>query len=254
MRHANAIVGATLRQLLGIKRTVFFGIGALLPAAVLLASGNHQTDDSFFESYLGIGVGLFHIVIPIITLILASSALGDERKDKTLSFLAVRPIHRSTIVGSKIMAALLAALIFNIIGAFAISSVYGSQNSDWNFLMPMVLGAVVATAIYTGVFVPLGYITERSTIIGLVFIFIWETASVGALDTLKATSPWRLGYASFIDLAPDQTHIVNSLGEGKEWVIGNLTPSAGTALVQALIVLATATAFLAWRMRNRDLI
>ena len=46
-------------------------------------------------------------MIPVTSLILASSALGEERGDKTLSFVLLRPIGRLKIVIAKTLAAAL---------------------------------------------------------------------------------------------------------------------------------------------------
>ena len=134
--------------------------------------------------------------------------------------------------------------------ARACARAFGSLGGDWGYLGPMVAGSVVATAIYAGLFVPLGYLTERATIVGLLFVLVWEGA-VAAIPSLAATSPVRLGYAAYVSLAPST--IMAGLGDASEYVLGDISPSAGTAVIQVAVVLAVSAAFLTWLLRTRDL-
>ena len=70
---------------------------------MLLAAASRSANRGALDLELGVllVVPLFALVIPITTLILASSALGDERRDKTLSFLVLRPISRLEIACAK---------------------------------------------------------------------------------------------------------------------------------------------------------
>ena len=85
-----AIVRVTVRQLTGRARLLGFGLLSLVPAA-LLAAASRSAVPSALDLELGVllVVPLFALVIPVTTLILATSALGEERGDKTLSFLVL---------------------------------------------------------------------------------------------------------------------------------------------------------------------
>lgn len=248
MTAALTITGVTVRQVLGIKRLVGFGLLSLFPAFIFMVSSGNQSGNALLESFIGIGVGLLYFVaVPVVTLILSASALGDERRDQTLSFIALRPIRRSAIAASKLTAAVTAAFVFTGAGALAMSVAYGIRSSDWNYVIPMLASAAVATMVYAAVFVPLGYLSERSTLIGLAYVFIWEGAIVSAIGTLANTSPWRIGFTAFLALAPEEAQFV-------EADLGIVDPRLGPTLITVAVFIALSLVVTTWILRKRDLV
>lgn len=248
MTAAVTITQMTFRQLLGIKRLVGFGLLALFPAFIFMISSGNQGGNALLESFIGIGVGLFYFVaVPVVTLILSASALGDERRDQTLSYIVLRPIRRGIIATSKLAAAVLAAYVFTGAGALAMGISYGLRSSDWNYVVPMLVSAGVATIVYAAVFVPLGYLSERSTLIGLAYVFIWEGAIVSAIGSLANTSPWRIGFTGFLALAPEEAQFV-------EADLGIVDPNLGSTLITVAVFIALSLAVTSWILRKRDLV
>lgn len=248
MTAAVTITQMTFRQLLGIKRLVGFGLLALFPAFIFMISSGNQGGNALLESFIGIGVGLFYFVaVPVVTLILSASALGDERRDQTLSYIVLRPIRRGIIAASKLAAAVLAAYVFTGTGALAMGIAYGLRSSDWNYVVPMLVSAGVATIVYAAVFVPLGYLSERSTLIGLAYVFIWEGAIVSAIGSLANTSPWRIGFTAFLALAPEEAQFV-------EADLGIVDPNLGSTIITVAVFIALSLAVTSWILRNRDLV
>ena len=254
MTQATTIVRTSLRLVLPRRRILLFGVLALLPVGTFLGFSGGRSGIRLLENFLEIGIFQhFIIAIPVTTLILSAAVLGDERRDETLSFLVVRPIGRGTIAGAKLASAVLAALSFNAVGALAMATAYGLRADDWRYVLPMLVGSIIASVIYAAIFVPLGYFSERSTLIGLAYVFVWELAIVGNLGALATTSPWRLGYSAFVSLAPAEMLTVFDR-ESHDFILGNLTASAPTALLQAALFLAASTAVLTWILRKRDLV
>ena len=98
MRAAWAITSTTVKQLLGVRRMIVFGLAELAPAGVFLLMTQTLAQEAALDRFLGMVAALyFPLLVPIVTLIVAASALGDERRDGTLSFLVLRPIPRSVI-------------------------------------------------------------------------------------------------------------------------------------------------------------
>ena len=244
---ARALFVATLRQMLSIGRLVRFGLLALAPAAIYILSRPGSARERF-DSFLGIGLGTFYVVaVPVITLIVAATALGDERRDGTLSFILLRPISRFRIAGAKIAAASLAAFVLTGFGALGLSLAFGVTAADTRFVVPMLVGTAIATVLYAAIFVPLGYLADRSTLIGLAFVFIWENGIAGALPALGVTSPWRLGYSAFVGLSPAEV-----LPRFDSFALANLQPGAGGALLRAAVIAAISVTVTAWMLRSRD--
>ena len=246
---ATHIVKSTVRQILGIRRVLLFGSLLLFPSVVLLLRSGSVSGRRLLSSFVEIGTeGLFVVAIPITALILSASALGTERRDQTLSFVVLRPIPRAAIAGAKLFSAFAAALILNLGAALTLSVIFGAQESEWGYVLPILVGTTIATAVYAAIFVPLGYFTERSTLIGLAFIFVWEAGIVGPLEALGVTSPWRIGYAAFVALSPDAM-----LDHVEDFSLANLSPDIATSLIQLAVYVGLSLGLLTWIFRTRDL-
>ncbi|MEN8114621.1 MAG: ABC transporter permease subunit [Actinomycetota bacterium] len=248
MRPLLAITAATIRQILGLRRAILSGLALLVPAGVFLLTSQTLSDEAALDRFIFMLISLyFPLIVPIVTLIFSASALGDERRDGTLSFLVVRPIPRSTIAAAKIVGAVLVAVVLNAIGGAALAIVYGLETGSWSILLPLVLGGAAASIIYGSVFVLLGFFTDRAVVIGLLYVLIFETAVFGALSGLHVLSPWRTGLAVFWGFAP--TDVAAELSNfGPADPMGLSRALLLTAIVAIASVAATTTV-----LRRRDL-
>lgn len=250
-----AISRVTVKQTLRLRRA----IGLLLLAgssafmylmAVIGSRGNFEfSDENAFQAFAGITIGTFmNVVVPVITLIIATSVLGDERRDNTMSFLVLRPISRFTIAAAKIFSAFVESFAMSGIGALALGLIVGLRINDFSYLLPLLVGTAVATAAYSAVFVPLGYLLTRATLIGLSYVFIWENGIGGAVPAVAGISPWRIGLSAMTGLAPERF-----LRELPTFATGSITPGAGGAIMKALVLTALSAGFIALILRSRDL-
>jgi len=240
----------TAGQVLGLRRFLGLVALALLPALIVYLSTGRASDASRLETFAGITVGFFFgIAVPVIALVLSTAALGDERRDQTLSFIVLRPISRFWIAAAKILAAVTAAGGVAGIGALGLGVAMGLRHGEWGYGIPLVVGAVVATAVYGAAFVPLGYLTERATLAGLAFVFILEGAVAGAIAALASVSPWRIGLSAFAAISPRGV-----LAFIPSFALGNVVPGVGGAILKAVVVLAAGTWFTSWILTNRDLV
>jgi len=248
MRSLRAITAATIRQVLGLRRAIIFGLAAMAPALVFLLTSQALIDDAALDRFLGMIVGLyFPLLVPIVALIISASALGDERRDGTLSFLVLRPIPRSVISGSKLLGAVLVASGLNAIGGAALGIVYAIETGSWDVVLPLVVGGIVASVVYAALFVPLGFFTDRAVLVGLAFVFIFENAVVSALSGLSSISPWRLGMSAFSGLAPGE--VTSQLAD-----IGVADLSGlGSTMFRTVVVATLSIAATTMVLRRRDL-
>lgn len=248
MRAASAITVATIRQVLGFRRAIIFGLAALAPALVFLLTTQALVDEAALDRFLGMVIGLyFPLLVPIVALIISASALGDERRDGTLSFLVLRPIPRSVISTSKIFGAIAVASGLNALGAAAVGAVYGLETGAWDLVMPLIVGGVVASIVYASIFVPLGFFTDRAVLIGLAFVLIFENGVVSALSGLSSLSPWRLGMSAFSGLAPAE--VASQLTDTG---IANLA-GLGSTLLRTMLILIISIVGTTLVLRRRDL-
>jgi len=249
MRAAAALTRRTGRQVLGIKRLVGFGLLELAPAAIFLLSAAELRADRALERLVDVAVGLyFPLLLPIVALVLGASALGDERRDHTLSFVVLRPMPRWAIGAAKLAGAGVAAVLLNAIGVLALGLVAGIRFGFWHPTIPLLAGAAVATVAYVALFVPLGYLTDRAVLIGLAFVFVFENGVVSALSGLAGLSPWRLGLGAFAGLAsPDVAAAIPGAA------LGDLVPGAAGATLKTLILLLISLGALTALLTRRDL-
>lgn len=241
------IVRVTLRQLLGGKRLIVLGLLGAIPAVVVWLTTANRLSSKMLETYNESAIPiLFLIVMPITSIVLGSASLGDERRDGTLSFLVVRPIPRSVITAAKLAAAALAAVAVSALSGILASVAVSIRASDWSTLVPTVVGLAISAGSYTAVFLVLGYLTSRAVLMGLVYLFLWETGISFAAPSLANISLFRIGLTAYTGMLPDsQAVLAGSLG--------SLTPGAGGAAVKMLILGALAIGTAAALLRTRDI-
>jgi ABC-2 type transport system permease protein len=234
-----AMVRVTMRQLTGRARLLGFGLLALVPSA-LLAAVSRSANPRALDLELGVlvVVPFFALVIPITTLILASSALGDERRDKTLSFILLRPISRIAIAAAKTSAAALVSMAFALLGTVAMSVTWVVFGGSFDIFPAIALGAMLASVMYSAVFVLLGNVLARATLAGLLYVLFFEYVIVNELPRLAGGSLWRISLGATLETMPAHFPARAVLGALEAWV-----PSVSSALlVMGSIVLVTVAA------------
>jgi len=244
-----AIMRVTAKNVLGMKRLIGFGVLAIFPAGVFTLLARTATDIDRAEGFTTMSMTMFlAVIVPIITIVVSASVLGSERRGNTLSFLMLRPLSRFSIAGAKLASAIVASFAITGIGAAVLGFVGGLALHDFGFLVALVAATLIGTAAYSAVYMPLGYLTERSTLIGFIYIFIWELAIAGAIQGLSGTSLLRIASSAFAGLAPDGLDI-----DVVDAMLGSLQAGAGGAVVKVAVLCAVSILFTGWLLRTRDL-
>jgi ABC-2 type transport system permease protein len=243
-----ALLGTSIRQLLPLRRSILLGLLQLGPALIYLIGSSGRTTEAALDAFLDGGVATyFLLVLPIVSIVLSSSALGVERRDQTLSFIVLRPMRRSVIVVAKFAATVAAAMALNAVGAIALAGIQLIRfGGDLDLMFGLLTGALIATIAYAAIFIPIGFLTDRAVIIGLAFLLIFENGVVSALPALETLSPWRLGAAGFADIA-------GVSNEGLEESLRSLSFSAGRSLLTVAIMAAVSVAITTLLINRRDL-
>ncbi|NOX21568.1 MAG: ABC transporter permease subunit [Actinobacteria bacterium] len=234
-----AIFVTSLRQLFTRKRIIGFGLITLLPA-VLVALIPASSADSPEELFLGIAVEtLLKLVVPIIAIVLASGVLGDERTDKTLSFLTLRPISRFTIAGAKITATAAAASSFAAFGAILLGITYAVRGGVGGPTVGLIVSGVLSATLYTSLVTPLGYLTRRATILALSYLILMENVIISAVPAMASSSPWRVGLAGGGALLPSnfrRSAVLDTIGTLELNLPGAVIQVVGTGAVLTIIL------------------
>ncbi len=246
MKATALMFSATLRQLLGGKRLIFLGLLTALPAVVMALIGRGSSPARAFMDFHGPPMAiLLLILLPIVSLVFGASALGDERRDQTLSFLVLRPVPRTAIVVAKLLAAWVASFLLVAVGGVAAAVVQAIYSGHTRPIGPVVLAVAISALAYSSVFLLVGYLTNRAVLIGLAYFFIWESGITMGVASLATVSLFRIGLTAYLGLVPEASGDLNE-------ALGSATPGAGGAMAKAAVIAALATLLTTALLRRRD--
>jgi ABC-2 type transport system permease protein len=220
------IFGLTVRSLLGQRRTLALVLLALAPvlmALVFALAADPSVDHDRFYSRL-----VQRLFIPVITalvsLIVGVSAIGDEREDGTILYLAATPLPRLGIVVAKILAAwtVCVALLVPSVIVCGLLSLTGDVTLA--VLFWPALGVALASLAYCAFGGWLSLQVRRPIVVGVVYILLWE----GSIATYAASAD-RLSIAAY-----GRALVAEKLPEAAAGVVSPAT--AAVILVAATVV------------------
>lgn len=143
------------------------GLVAVVVAVALSGSDDQVEAATRFTSAFGLG-----LVVPVGSLVLASSTLGDLVEDETLVYVWLRPTPRWALALAAWAASLSVTLPLVVLPLTLAGAVASGFDRD------VVVGAAAATSLgvvaYTALFTLAGLVFRRALLWGLVYVFIWE--------------------------------------------------------------------------------
>ena len=188
------IYGLTIRALLGQRRTlalVLLSLAPVLMALVFSLAADADADPYRFYSRL-----VQRLFIPVITalvaLIVGVSAIGDEREDGTILYLAATPLPRLGIVVAKILAAWTVCLALLVPSVVVCGLLALTGDVTIAILVWPALGVALAALAYCAVGGWLSLQVRRPIVVGVIYILLWE----GSIATYAASAD-RLSIAAY---------------------------------------------------------
>ncbi|NQT83072.1 ABC transporter permease [bacterium] len=176
----------TLRSLILRKRTLFMVLLACMPilaAAALrywLPIGTARP--SAQQYFTGVFVGLYvYFVILLTTIFFGTSLFADERGDRTITFLLIRPAPREAIVVGKFLAYAVSAgvmLLASLAVTYWMLSGMDGDAARFGKAVPFLEHArvmVLALLGYGALFTFFGAVFKRPVIAAFFYCFIWES-------------------------------------------------------------------------------
>jgi ABC-2 type transport system permease protein len=128
------------------------------------------------------------VLLPVVTLVFSTSALGAELRDGTVTNLLLKPIPRPVILGAKYLAAVLAALLV-LLPAEAVGHIVAAGGlGSTDLLAATLLATVVGTLAYCALGVLLSLLFARALLVGLAYALLWEGAVVGVAPSASSLS------------------------------------------------------------------
>ncbi len=126
-------------------------------------------------AYIDLSGWLVYKVVALAAAILSTSVLSQEVEQKTIVYLVTRPIPRSTLLISRIVALVVAVSAIGIACALAVSlATHGGQAAANEYLIRDFRGLIVGAAAYGLLFVLISLWMSRAMIVSLLFAFGWE--------------------------------------------------------------------------------
>jgi ABC-2 type transport system permease protein len=168
---ATALVYRVIRrQLFSRGRLIALGLLALLVPIAAAAQGASDTATTSGAVRLIANLG-FAVVVPIISLVFGTAAIGDLREDKTLVYLWLRPLDRWPIALGAWLASLTIVAPLSLVPVVVAAALTGAGNG---IVGATALAGAVAVVGYLAVFTWFGAMFRRATVWGLAYILIWE--------------------------------------------------------------------------------
>lgn len=174
-----------LKRGIKAKRSKLFFLLSLIPVIILLIAkiieifnpnASVSAEGIFSKILLIIYIQL---LIPILSLFFGTSVVNEEIDNKTLIFLTTAPIPKPSIVLGKFCAFYLVSSIVINLGlllSFLIININHLTQMEYYKEFLLYSGAgLIAILSYMAVFTFLGALFKKSLILGLLFIFGWES-------------------------------------------------------------------------------
>ena len=179
------LIEVTLRGLLGRRRTLLLVLLAGLPVLIALLiriSGGRPDADRVLDTLV------VRTVMPLVALIIGTSAIGSEIEDGTAVYLMVKPIPRWRIALAKdfVAAGLTAALV--VPAVVLTGSLLGDRTDPMTAIVGFAVACLVGGSAYAVAFMALSVFTSRALLLGLAYTLIWEGVLSGLLEGTKFLS------------------------------------------------------------------
>ncbi len=244
----------TLRQLTGTRRQAILWLFAALPVALAILIRN--LTDNYVDIILGptISLVLIPIVLPLVVAILATTALGEDVEDRTLSYIVLRPVARWQIVAAKYIAVVILAAVPLLLlgGVTAAVAFVGDSNGgsafDYETVIKPILGVMAGLAIgivaYSAAFMWLGLISGQALGIAIVYVFVWEGIAAGIFSGIRYLSIRSYSIITMQDIGGELLDTVGAIAGSQ--IALNVGLGGAAAVVIAFLALTLI------QLRNMD--
>ena len=185
----NHILLLSLRQLISRWRLLIIVFLAILPVALsaimaALASDEPQYTKDFTDVIID-GL-IIAVLLPIVTMVLATMSFRHELDDRTLSYLVLKPIPRAMIVVPKMLASVIAGGLLVIISG-VVSTIIGPESSI-QAVLAVGIALLVGVVTYTAIFTWAGLVSSRALGFALIYVFLWEALVTSLLEGARYLS------------------------------------------------------------------
>jgi ABC-type transport system involved in multi-copper enzyme maturation permease subunit len=232
-----------------IKAIAFAPYWSMINAAADAEHRRYLDDWAFLSYSRWVVFALFlAFLMPLFALAFASGSIGSERESRTLIWLTTRPLPRWAIYLAKLLATMPWVLGISAIGFGALCLAGGHLGQRAiGIYWPAVLAAAVA---FTCLFHLVGAVFRRPAVIGLVYIFFFETLVSNLPGSMKQLSLSYYVRSLFYNATAAEIATVQPESVDVYAPVDN--PTAWAMLLGVAVVLTAMGMFLFGRQEPKD--
>jgi ABC-2 type transport system permease protein len=227
MNRSMVLLRFSLGQLLAGRRLLLIALLVALPLVVpaVFAAGADIDPATFtLEVFRQL---VLPVLLPVVALTFATSSLGSELRDGTVTNLLLKPIPRAAVLGAKYLAAVVSSLVVLLPAEAAGHVIAAGGLGSTDLLAGMLLATTVGALAYCALGVLLSLLMARALLVGLAYALLWEGAVVSVAPSAASLS--IRGYTEGV--------LAAVLGGGGPELTTRLGPVSATVLA-AVVTLA----------------
>jgi ABC-2 type transport system permease protein len=177
-------------------------------------------------------------LLPIVVLLPATAAFGNELEDGTLPYLLMKPVSRLRLVLGK-YAAVLLVTIPALLAGLVVTTLIAAQAPEaadlGRILVAMAGASAAAAALLGAVFLLVSLVIPRALLAGMIYIFAWESLLGRFLPGVRAISSREHALQVF------------------DGILGDDFPAASNAALTMLVVAVVCLLLAVWRLRGMQI-
>ena len=236
-----AVFRLSMRQMASRWRLALIAFLAALPV-IIVAWAAWNGDGSVDAELVQVLIEqlMVGVVLPIVTITLATTAFGNEIEDRTLGLLATKPLAHWRIALPKLLASVAIAAPPLLAGTLAAMLI--AFEGEARPALSMCAGILCGTIAYSAIFTWAGAITSRALGFALVYVFLWESLLAGFLEGIR-----------YLSVSAYTRAVAYTLDREALEVLGERAIEIEAALVGAALVTVAFFLFTALRLRRMEI-
>ena len=237
------VAWVTLRQLFVPKRLVVAALFALVPFAISVVFVTTRT--SADPSWPGFPAMLYRditldVLVPLVAVVLGTSAFGADVEDGTLVYLLVKPTARWRIVLTRFVMVASSSFVV-VVPMLLLPWTVLSSALSVRSVLAYLAGSALAIVLYTVLFVTLGFLVKRALVIGLLYIVVIELVISQQVAGVKSLSVREFA-----------STVIGRLAAGEHGIVpGDVSLTAVVAT--SIVIVAVTSAFAILRLSRYEL-
>ncbi len=180
-----------------------------MPKALMDAFAMNWADLTTVSGFVSLTSVYFYIALAIFAVLLGSSIISKEERDKTVEFFLTLPVSRQKVIVCKLISAIINCIIINAVSGFALYATtvkYKPEADFYTFLGLILVAMFIIQMIFLSIGMLLAAVTKRyrksgtySVSILLVAYFLSVLVGMSKkIDFLKYFTPFKFFEANYI--------------------------------------------------------